>query len=79
MTDKTSKKNREIMINRAKEYKNNKEELREKTRNSYGEISEKEKDIKREYGWKKYQTFSKENKQWLKQNPKNYHKAKKWA
>ena len=36
------------MINRAKEYKNNKEELREKTRNSYGEISEKEKDIKRE-------------------------------
>ena len=38
------------MINRAKEYKNNKEELREKTRNSYGEIFEKEKDIKREYG-----------------------------
>ena len=43
------RKNRETIINRAKKYDENyKERLREKTKNKYRELSEKEKDIKRE-------------------------------
>ena len=50
--------NREVILNRAKDYyENNKELLRERERerakNKYGELSEEEKDIKREYGKKK--------------------------
>ena len=50
--------NREVILNRAKDYyENNKELLREKERerakNKYRELSEEEKSIKREYG-KKY-------------------------
>ena len=53
MSDETTyyKKNREIILNRAKKnYENNKERLREQARNKYRELSDKEKDIKREYG-----------------------------
>ena len=43
--------NREVILNKAKEcYENNKERLMEQARNKYGELLEKEKDIKREYG-----------------------------
>ena len=43
--------NREIILNKAKEcYENNKERLMGQARNKYGELFEKEKDIKREYG-----------------------------
>ena len=43
------RKNRETIINRAKKYDNNqKERLREKIKNKYRELSEKEKDMKRE-------------------------------
>ena len=42
--------NREVILNRAnKYYKNNKEVLREKAKNKYRELSEEEKNIKREY------------------------------
>ena len=47
--------NREVILNRAKDYyENNKELLRERERakNKYSELSEKEKNIKREYGKK---------------------------
>ena len=42
--------NRDIILNRAKEYyKNNKELLRERARNKYRSLSEDEKDIKKQY------------------------------
>ena len=48
--------NREVILNRAKDYyENNKELLRERERakSKYRELSEEEKNIKREYGKKK--------------------------
>ena len=45
--------NIEIVLNRANDYyKNNKELLREREKNKYRELSEEEKNIKREYGKK---------------------------
>ena len=42
--------NRDVILNRAKDYyKNNKELLRESAKNEYRELSEEEKNIKREY------------------------------
>ena len=55
MNDKTAyyQKNREAILNGAKEYyENNKKGLGEQARNKYRVLSEKEKDIKREYGLK---------------------------
>ena len=48
--------NREVILNRAKEYYENKKELlreRERAKNKYRELSEEEKNINREYGKKK--------------------------
>ena len=46
--------NREAILNRAKDYyENNKELLRESAKNKYRELSEEKKNIKREYGKKK--------------------------
>ena len=43
--------NREVILNRAKDYyENNKELLRERAKNKYRELFEEEKNIKREYG-----------------------------
>ena len=43
--------NKEVILNRAKDYyENNKEVLKEKAKNTYRELSEEEKNIKREYG-----------------------------
>ena len=59
-------KNREITLNRAKEYyKNNKGRLKEQARNKYRELSEKEKDVKKEYGRNRYKNMSEENKFFL--------------
>ena len=45
--------NREVILNRAKDYyENNKELLRERAKTKYKKLSEEEKDIKREYGKK---------------------------
>ena len=42
--------NRDIILNRAKEYyENNKELLREQAKNKYRSLSEDEKDIKKQY------------------------------
>ena len=44
---------REVILNRAKDYyENNKELLKERGKNKYRELSEEEKNIKREYGKK---------------------------
>ena len=43
----------------------------------YRELSEKEKDIKREYGINRYKNMPEENKQILKEYHKNYLQAKK--
>ena len=52
--------NREIILNRAKEYyENNKEK---QARNKYRELSEEERNIKREYGRNRYHNMSEENK-----------------
>ena len=46
-------KNREVILNRAKDfYKNSKELLRERAKNKCRELSEEERNIKREYGKK---------------------------
>ena len=55
--------NREVILNRAKDYyENNKKLLRERERakNKYRELSEEEKNIKREYGRKDIITCLKE-------------------
>ena len=45
--------NREVILNRAKDYyENNKRLLRVRAKNKYRELSEEEKNIKREYGIK---------------------------
>ena len=45
--------NREVILNRAKKiYENNKELLRKRAKHRYRELSEEEKNIKREYGKK---------------------------
>ena len=52
MSDKTTyyQRNRERILNRAKEYyENNKKRLREQEKNKYRKLSNKEKNIKREY------------------------------
>ena len=52
-------------------YENNKELLRERAKNKYRELSEEEKNLKREYG-KKYHNMSEENNKNLKEYQKNY-------
>ena len=60
--------NREIMLNRAKDYyENDKERLREQARNKYRNLSEEDKKKKREYGKNRYHNMSEEKKQKLKQ------------
>ena len=68
--------NREVILNRAKRYYDNIEVLREKAKNKYRELSEEEKNIKREYGRNRY-NMSEEKKQRLKEYQKNYCEAKK--
>ena len=55
--------NKEVILNTAKEYYENKERLREKARNKYRELSKKQKDLKREYGRNRYKNMFEENKQ----------------
>ena len=65
------KRNRETVLNRAKEYyKNSRERLKVQTRN-------KEKNIKRDYGRNRYHNMSEDEKQKLKEYQKNYREANK--
>ena len=53
------KKNRETILNRAKDcYENNKDVLKEKAKNKYRELSEEKKYIKREYGRNRHLNMS---------------------
>ena len=59
--------NRKTILNREKDYyKNNKEVLREKAKNSHRELSEEEHDIKEEYGRYKCHNMSEEKKKMTK-------------
>ena len=50
-----SKKNRDVILNRAKDYyKNKKERLRRQARDKYRNLSEEEKNKKRQYGKNRY-------------------------
>ena len=60
-----------MILNRAKDcYRNNREKLKVKARDKYRELSDEEKDIKREYGRNKYNNMSEEDKQRLKEYQK---------
>ena len=63
------KKNRDVVLNRAKEYyKNGKERLREQARDKYRSVSEEEeKDEKRKHGRRRYHNMSEEKKQRLRE------------
>ena len=72
------KKKRDVILNRAKGYcENDKERLRERARDKYGNLSEKEKKKKREYSKKRYRNMSEEEKEKLKEYQKNYCEVKK--
>ena len=56
--------NKKVILNRAKDYyHDNIIRLRERAKNKYRELTEEEKDIKREYGRDKYKNVSEEKKQ----------------
>ena len=70
--------NREVILNRAKDYyENDKERIRLQTREKYRHLSEEEKNKKREYGKNRYHNMPEEKKQRLKEYQKNYREAKK--
>ena len=72
--------NRAVILTRAKDYhKNNKELFRERAKNKYRELSEEEKNIKREYGKKDIITCLKKIRKKKKKYQKNYGEAKKHA
>ena len=69
-------KNREVILNRAKDYcENDKERLREQARDKYRNLCEEDKKKKREYGKNRYHNMSEEKKQ--KSTKKKYQEAKK--
>ena len=71
-------KNRDMILNRAKDYyENDKERLRKQARDKYRNLSEEEKNKKREYGKNRYLNMSEEKKKRLKEYQKNYREAKK--
>ena len=67
-----------MILNRAKDYyENDKERLREQTRDKYRNLSEEKNKKKREYGKNRYHNMSEEKKIRLKEYQKKYCKAKK--
>ena len=70
-------KNREIILNRAKNYnENHKERLQGQARDKYRNLSEEDKNKKREYGKNRYHSTSNEKKQKVKEYQKKYRAAK---
>ena len=68
----TIKKNRDVILNRGKDYyENDKERLRKQARDKYKNLSEEEKNEKRKYGKTRYHNMSEEKKQKLKQFQKH--------
>ena len=71
-------KNRDVILNRAKDYyENDKERLREQARNKYRILSQEDKNKKREHRKNRYH-MSEEKKQRLKEYQKSYHNSKKF-
>ena len=68
--------NNVMILNRAKEYYQNKDRLREQERDKCRQLSDEENNMKREYGKNIYQNMSEENKQKLKEYQRNYREAK---
>ena len=69
--------NRDIALNKAKEYyKNNNERLKKLARDKYRHLSEEDKNKKREYGKNRYHNMSEEKNQKLKEYQKNIEKQK---
>ena len=66
-----------MILNRAKDYENDKERLREQARDKYRNLSKEEKNEKREYERNRYRNMSEEKKQRLKAYQNNYREAKK--
>ena len=65
------RKNREVILNKAKDYyENNKELLRERERERERGNKRQQQNIKREYGRKRYHNMSEENKKRLKEYQK---------
>ena len=52
--------NRDVMLNRTKDYENDKERLREQARDKYKNLSEEEKNKKRGYGKNRYHIMPEE-------------------
>ena len=72
------KKNRDVILNRAKYYyENDKERSRTQARNKYRNLSEEEKNKKREYVKNRHRNMTAEKKQRLKEYQKNHREAKK--
>ena len=71
------RRNRDVILNRAKYYENDKERLREQARDKYRNLSDEEKNKKTEYGKNRYLNMSEEKKKRLKEYQKNYREAKK--
>ena len=68
---------REKILNKAKDYKNNNERVRQQARNKYRNLSEEDKNKKREYGKDRYHNMPEEKKQQLKEYQKRrYQEAK---
>ena len=55
--------NRDVILNRAKGYCENKELLRERAKNKYRKLPENEKDVKRQYQRDRYHNMTAEEKQ----------------
>ena len=67
--------NREIILNRAKDYyENDKERLREQARDKYRNVSEEDKKKKREYGKNRYHNMPEEKREKFKKYQKNLEK-----
>ena len=70
-------KNRDVILHRGKDYKNDKERLREQAKDKYRSLSDEEKNEKQKYGRNRYHNMSEEKKQRLKEYQKHYREAKK--
>ena len=76
MSEKTYyQRNRDVILNRAKDYYENNKELlrqRERAKKKHRELSEEETNIKREYGKNRYHNMSEENKKKTKRISKKF-------
>ena len=71
------KKPRKTILDQAKEYyESNKDRIRIQVRNKYTELSDEERNIKREFGRNRYHNMSEENKQRLREYQKIIAKQK---